>query len=51
MREEERTTSEERETNRKNELNRCNLFYIGALDRVGSNPIQPLESLAIRSRF
>jgi len=42
---------EERETKGRNETNRAKSFYIGALDRVGSDPIQLPASLAIRSRY
>ena len=41
---------EERETKGRNEMNRAKSFYIGTLDRVGSDPIQLPTSLAIRSR-
>jgi len=42
---------EERERKKENDLNRAKSFYIGALDRVGSDPIQLPTPLAIRSRY
>jgi len=48
---ERREEREEREMKEENELNRAKTFYISALDRVGSDPIQHPVFPAIRSRF